>query len=233
MELDQYLFKKSWDLLKRLTTSKPSPQYLESVVRLEEISSELTLLARALTGMPIELLPAEREGGCSGLLFFLPREYSHTNSWQFNREFYIFRILYMVLQIQYRILREEDNKSKSEKKMENPAYFLPFICSKMKEEFPALEKFVDDIIERERQYYISCSEEVELSYLHGKRVSENTFTGKKNPNSSDAKDSLNPKVLSEIKASPVESINIHEIDKKAISDYTLGHNFEKIETQIY
>jgi nitric oxide reductase NorD protein len=230
VELDQYLFKKSWDLLKRLTTSKPSSQYLESVVRLEEISSELTLLARALTGMPIELLPAEREGGCSGLLFFLPKEYSHTNSRQFNREFYIFRIVYMSLQIQFRILRDEDNKSKPEKKMENPAYFLPFICSKMKEEFPTLEKFVDDIIERERQYHISRSREVELSYLHGKRISETSLTGKKKSNSPDTKDSLSPKVTTEIKASPVESINIHEVDKKAISDYTLGHNFEKIET---
>jgi nitric oxide reductase NorD protein len=44
------------------------------------------------------------------------------------------------------------------------------------------------------------------------------------------KDARIEKITSEIKASPVESIEIHEVDKKAISDYTLGHNFEKIET---
>jgi hypothetical protein len=40
MELDQYLFKKGWTLLKRLIESKPSSEYLETVVRLEDYSSE-------------------------------------------------------------------------------------------------------------------------------------------------------------------------------------------------
>ncbi|MBK6606207.1 MAG: VWA domain-containing protein [Leptospiraceae bacterium] len=225
MELDQYLFKKSWGLLKRLIESKPSTQYLETVVRLEDYSSELTLLARALTGKPIEILPAEREGGCNGLLFFLPKEYSHTNSKRHNLDFYIFRVIYMSLQIQYEILQNVDNTRKSE----NPAYFLPFICSKMKEEFPGLGNFIDEVLERERQYQITHLKRVDLSYIHGKRILENTISGKKK-NGLDEKDARIEKITSEIKASPVESIEIHEVDKKAISDYTLGHNFEKIET---
>ena len=63
MELDQYIFKKAWNLVKRLTDRKPSEKDLQSIVKLSEVSSELTLLARALTGKPIEILPAEREGG--------------------------------------------------------------------------------------------------------------------------------------------------------------------------
>jgi nitric oxide reductase NorD protein len=109
MELDQYLFKKGWTLLKRLIESKPSTEYQETVVRLEDYSSELTLLARALTGQPIEILPAEREGGCNGVLFFLPNEYSHTNSKRHNLDFYVFRVVYMSLQIQYDVLQSTDN----------------------------------------------------------------------------------------------------------------------------
>jgi nitric oxide reductase NorD protein len=227
MELDQYLFKKSWTLLKRLIESKPSQQYLESVVRLEDYSSEFTILARALTGKPIEILPAEREGGTSGVLFFLPREYSHTNSKRHNLDFFIFRIVYLSLQVQYGILQSTDNTRKSE----NPAYYLPFICTKMKEEFPALENFVDDVIERERQYQLSQFKSIDISYIHGKKISDNTLSGKKkNKIEDNDKNPLSEKITSEIKASPVESIDIHEVDKKAISDYTLGHNFEKIET---
>lgn len=225
MELDQYLFKKGWTLLKRLIESKPSSEYLETVVRLVDYSSELTLLARALTGKPIEILPAEREGGCNGVLFFLPREYSHTNSKRYNLDFYIFRIVYMSLQIQFEILQKGDNTRKSE----NPAYFLPFICSKMKEEYPGLDKFVDDVIERERLYQIYQKSKVDLSYIHGKQILENTISGKKK-NAIEEREALSEKITSEINASPVESIEIHEVDKKAISDYTLGHNFEKIET---
>ncbi|HRG46065.1 MAG TPA: VWA domain-containing protein [Leptospiraceae bacterium] len=225
MELDQYLFKKSWNVLMRLIEGKPSTQYLETVVRLEEYSSELTLLARALTGKPIEILPAEREGGCNGVLFFLPREYSHTNSKRHNLDFYVFRVVYMSLQIQYEILQKVDNTRKSE----NPAYFLPFICSKMKEEFPGLGNFIDEVLERERQYQINHVKRVDLSYIHGKRIVENKISGNKK-NGLDDKDARIEKITSEIKASPVESIEIHEVDKKAISDYTLGHNFEKIET---
>jgi nitric oxide reductase NorD protein len=225
MELDQYLFKKGWTLLKRLIESKPSSEYLETVVRLEDYSSELTLLARALTGKPIELLPAEREGGCHGVLFFLPKEYSHSNSKRNNLDFYIFRIVYMSLQIQFGILQKGDNTRKSE----NPAYYLPFICSKMKEEYPALEKFVDEVIERERLYQVYRQSKVDLSYIHGKQILENTISGKKK-NGLEEKEALTEKITSEIKAFPVESIEIHEVDKKAISDYTLGHNFEKIET---
>lgn len=225
MELDQYLFKKSWDLLKRLIESKPSTQYQETVVRLEDYSSELTLLARALTGQPIEILPAEREGGCNGVLFFLPNEYSHTNSKRHNLDFYVFRVVYMSIQVQYDVLQSTDNMRKSE----NPAYFLPFICSKMKEEFPGLGNFIDEVLERERQYQITHLKRVDLSYIHGKRIVENTISGKKK-NGLDEKDARIEKITSEIKASPVESIEIHEVDKKAISDYTLGHNFEKIET---
>ena len=229
MELDQYLFKKSWNILKRLTTSKPSAEYLEKVVRLADIVPELTILARAITGKPIEILPAEREGGCIGLIFFLPIEYFHSNSKDENLDFYIFRIIYMSLQIEYQILQASDNKYNPQKKKENPAYHLPFICSKMKQEFTGLGDFIDNVIERERQYQISQSKAIDLSFIHGKQISENTFSGKKKNDPND-KNSNQEKISSEIKASPVESIDVLEVNKKAISDYTLGHNFEKIET---
>ena len=60
-EIDEYIVGKFFKHLKK--SKKISPEILARTVTLTSIKPRLTILARALTGNPIEIFPAEREGG--------------------------------------------------------------------------------------------------------------------------------------------------------------------------
>jgi nitric oxide reductase NorD protein len=55
-------------------------------------------MARALTGNPIEIFPAEREGGYKNNNFFLPISFSEFPTIEENLTFYHFRILFLSVQ---------------------------------------------------------------------------------------------------------------------------------------
>ena len=62
MEFDQILFKKILAFYHK-RVKKTSPEELARTVNLQDITSRLTLIARALTGADIEITAAEEEGG--------------------------------------------------------------------------------------------------------------------------------------------------------------------------
>jgi len=68
------------------------------VVKLEEIKPRLTIFARAITGKPIAIYTAEREGGYKNNNFFLPEIYSSLADYNKNLSFYLFRVLYLSVQ---------------------------------------------------------------------------------------------------------------------------------------
>lgn len=67
-------------------------------VFLEDMKPRLTLMARALTGHPIEIFPAEREGGYKDNNFFLPISVALFENKERNVTFYFFRIAYLSCQ---------------------------------------------------------------------------------------------------------------------------------------
>lgn len=70
LELDEYVFGKVVKYLKK--RKENNKEVLARSVFLEDMKPRLTLMARALTGHPIEIFPAEREGGYKDNNFFLP-----------------------------------------------------------------------------------------------------------------------------------------------------------------
>lgn len=67
-------------------------------VKLVDIKPRLTIFARAITGKPIDLYPAKREGGYKNNNFFLPTLFSELQTYEENLSFYLFRILYLSIQ---------------------------------------------------------------------------------------------------------------------------------------
>ena len=59
-EIDEYIVGKLFRHLKK--SKKIHPEIIARTVTLNDIKPRLTILARALTGKPIEIFPAEREG---------------------------------------------------------------------------------------------------------------------------------------------------------------------------
>ena len=96
MALDEYLYGKLANFF--TTKKKKSIEGDRNTVKLEDVKGRLTIFARAITGEPIDIYPAEREGGYKNNNFFLPLLYNHQNDYEANLSFYLYRVLYLSIQ---------------------------------------------------------------------------------------------------------------------------------------
>jgi nitric oxide reductase NorD protein len=93
-------------------------------------------MARALTGLPIELFGAEREGGYKDNNFFLPVRLAIFKTTEENLSFYFYRILYLSIQQQLGLNWASDDiidPTLSQTKAEENA---PIILAKLADEYP-------------------------------------------------------------------------------------------------
>ena len=95
-EPDEYIFSKFAKFLKR--RKKSAEEAIEHTVKLTDLKPRLTIFARAITGKPIEIFEAEREGGYKNDNIFLPARFSEFTDTEQNLSFYLFRILYLSVQ---------------------------------------------------------------------------------------------------------------------------------------
>ena len=70
LELDEIIYKKVLKYFKNKRLN--DAEILSRQINLSDIKPRLTLFARAICGAPIEIFPAEREGGYKNKNFFLP-----------------------------------------------------------------------------------------------------------------------------------------------------------------
>lgn len=226
MELDQILFKKVFNFFTKLN-GKNSKEKISRTIYLEDISSRLTLIARALTGESIDIFPAENEGGWKGSTFYLPPSFSLLPSIEENLNFYIFRVVYLSIQSNEGLNWRDKNtppsieKSRAEAKTNS----IP-VLRKIEEEYPPIFEFYDSI----KDFF--STEEDQSFWLFGKYMSDRDVFENGNGGTSDetphGKQSSNP--TTEIKSKAVEEVEVVSVDKKAQEDFMLTHNFEKVET---
>ena len=95
-EPDEYIFTKFAHYFKQRRKVKEAN--LAHAVKLCDIKPRLTIFARAITGEPIEIYDAEREGGYKNNNFFLPSTIKVFLTPEENVSFYVFRILYLSIQ---------------------------------------------------------------------------------------------------------------------------------------
>ncbi len=226
MEWDQVLFKKIFNFYDRRVKGN-SEEETARTIKLEDISSRLTLIARALTGENIEIVPAEKEGGWKNNLFYLPSTFSLLPTPEENLNFYIFRTVYLSVQHENKLNWKSSGTDKtlaeSRQKAKETA---PHILKTISEEYPAVASFFKSI---EKHF---GEEKPSDFWLYGKyMVGQDIFDkDKKETFGQDTfnKETANP--TTEIKSKPVEEAEVITVDKKAQEDYVLTHNFEKVET---
>ena len=230
-EIDEYIVGKLFKHLKK--SKKIDFKIIDRTVYLNDIKPRLTILARALSGKPIEIFPAEREGGHKNNNYFLPISFAKFSTIEENRNFYLFRILY--LSIQQRLDLNWDSTEKepslllSQQKAEETSNRILAVIF---EEFPLMEAFYF----KAKQHFdekLDAKKLADYSWLFGKwmrneieqktdSVLENFSDKMKNANEN--------KALTTIKSKAVEEVITIEVDKKQQEDYVLLHNFEKVET---
>lgn len=230
-ELDEYIVGKFFKHLKK--RRKVSPEILAKTITLNGIKPRLTILARALTGNPIEIFPAEREGGYKNNNFFLPISFAELPTKENNLTFYLFRILYLSVQqrlnLNWTLEEKEPTLLLSQQKaFETSEKILAILF----EEFSIDQKFHADA---KQHFFRKGTDKIppDFSWLYGKwmRNEKQTNSDSILENFSDlAKKANENKPLTTLKSKAVEKVITVELDKKQQEDYVLLHNFEKAET---
>ena len=226
MELDQVLFKKLFVFFEKWN-GKNSEEELSRTIHLKDVSSRLTLIARALTGENIDIFPAETEGGWKGQIFYLPTSFSLLPTIEENLNFYIFRIAYLSIQSGEGLNWEaKDTPPSVEESREKAQTIAPLVLQKMEEEYPPVAAFYQTIEERFPE------EEGSSFWLYGKYMSNRDVFENGNGTAFDQNTATNPSLnpTTEIKSKAVEEVEILTVDKKTQEDFMLIHNFEKVET---
>lgn len=229
MALDEYIFGKAARFLKK---SKTDYGLLTRRVLLNEAQQRLTVMARALTGEAIDIVPALEEGGFKGLHFFLPTEYSLMADKETNLQFFIFRVLYLSAQRKLKLnwLDNEDHPTHiSRKKALETA---PIVLNILQQDYP-LSMEIHDKLKKELDLCSENRKEMLLHWLYGKWMTEEKSSSQEKllnePNEMKAWNAKN-KAASTLKAKAVEQVSLLKVDKKSQEDYVMTHNFEKVET---
>ncbi|ESU29209.1 nitric oxide reductase activation protein [Flavobacterium limnosediminis JC2902] len=229
LELDEFLYGKIVKYFKN--NKKTDAETLSKTVFLNDIKPRLTLLASALTGKPIEIFPAEREGGYKNNNFFLPISFSALRTFEENLSFYLFRTLYLseqkALDLNWTI--EEPSLEVSQQKALETA---PVVLEKIFNDYPVTKK-IHETIATCFQQKATEKKPADFSWLYGKWMKNEPEVKTDNQlhNFSDkVKNAVEKQPKTVIKATAVEEVITLEVDKKQQEDYVMTHNFEKVET---
>lgn len=230
-EIDEYLVGNFFQQLKK--SKKVSPEIAAKTVKLSEIKPRLTILARAITGNPIEIFPAEREGGYKNNNFFLPISFAEFSTLEDNLTFYHFRLLYLCVQQRlnhnWKVEETEPTLLFSQQKALDTS---EEILSILFDEFSIEKQFLVD----SKNHFIqnaSTKKDPDFSWLFGKWMKNEVEVDKEDVLHNFSDKTKNPNVvqpLTTLKAKAVEEVITVELDKKQQEDYVLLHNFEKVET---
>lgn len=222
MDLDELLFGKVSKYFKQRKKEQILSDH--NAVFLKDIKPRLTLLARAISGNPIEIYPAEREGGYKNNNFFLPIFFNEFSSKEANLEFYFFRILFLSIQAGLKI-NQSENEIFSEQKKEQ-------VLNSLFKKYPN-SKVIYQNLKTHFEAKTTSKSAPDYSWIYGKLMQNEHEKNTENilENFSDiVKKSTTTQITTTLNTKAVEEIVTLEIDKKQQEDYVLLHSFEKVET---
>ncbi len=230
MALDEYLYGKIANYFKR--RKKNSVEEAKNTVKLEDIKPRLTLFARAVTGKPISVFAAEREGGYKNNNFFLPKHVNFLPAYEENLSFYLFRVLFLSIQKKLNFNWNDSQEHLLLESQQKAFQTAPKVLSVLFEEFPLTQQLHQEF----NKYFSRLKthrKPADYSFLYGKWMkNERDFSTEdtlKNINQK-AKKAITNEIKTILKANAVEEVVTLQIDKKQQEDYVMTHNFEKVET---
>ncbi|WP_101448745.1 nitric oxide reductase activation protein NorD [Aquimarina sp. MAR_2010_214] len=229
-EPDEYIFTKFAHYFKRRRKKKEAN--LAYAITLNDIKPRLTIFARAITGKPIEIYEAEREGGYKNNNFFLPSKYAEFLSVEENISFYLFRVLYLATQknldLNWNDTSEHSVDESRTLALDTSSKVLKYLF----EDFPITENYYQKFIE----YYTKKTKKetpVDYSFIYGKwmrNIPEEMLNDTLNNFTEKIKTTNPEQPKTTLKANAVEEIISIQIDEKQVEDAVLQHQFEKVET---
>ncbi|MGL2962799.1 nitric oxide reductase activation protein NorD [Flavobacterium sp. RSB2_4_14] len=222
MDLDELLFGTVSKYFKKRNKKKILLD--NNAVFLKDVKSRLTILARAITGNPIEIFPAEREGGCKNNNYFLPIYFNEFSSKDANLEYYFFRILFLSIQSELKINSTLNEVFTEQKKEE--------ILNLLFQKYPNSIAIYQNL-KSHFETKTTSKKPTDYSWIYGKLMQNDSEENSETILEifSDLVKKTNSEQIETIlQAKAVEEIITIEVDKKQQEDYVLLHSFEKVET---
>ncbi len=227
MALDEFLYGRVVNHFKKKKEQKIALE--NRTVFLADEATRLTIIASAIAGKKIEIFAAEREGGYKNENFFLPFSFGLLPEKSVNKQFYIYRTIYLACQYLLKQNWEAGERSLAESQqaaLDNREEVLKLMFA----DFSSM----DEVYHVFLTYFESnpTKQGVDYSFLYGKWMTNEAKTeSNKLANINDkTKQSNTTNPTTTIKAKAVEEIKTLVVDKKAQEDYVLTHNFENVET---
>lgn len=163
-------------------------------------------------------------------MFYLPTSYYHGPSLKDNTDFYIFRVLYLTFQKKLQLNWEKEgiyNRTHSLQKAKNA---FPGVLEEIHKHFPETKEWIQNICKHESTFQEQLSNKTfPLSYLHGVFMSPEKREDSSSMSLRDSDRKLQS-YSTEKEGKPKEEVIVLEENKEKTREYTLNHNFEKIET---
>ncbi|PJZ26437.1 hypothetical protein CH352_07665 [Leptospira hartskeerlii] len=236
MGWEEFIFKKTYNTVRELFSSEKDPFLKAKIVKLSELKPRLSILAKSLTGENIEIFPAEREGGFQDQIYFLPGSYSHGPDTFSNLQFYMFRILYISEQRKLGFHWKKGEIRSLNESSKAAAETYPQVMSSLEKNFPDARSLFESVenVERNFQRSILKNKNIpeDLSLLYGVWMSSSPSKSENQISSQDlfSQKTEDDKIETELEGVPRERIETIQADLKSQEDYTLMHQFEKVET---
>ena len=210
------------------------PAILARRVKLEDLSGRLIIIARALTGDAIDIISSEREGGWKNDTFFLPETVSIFKEIEDNIKLYLFRVFYLSTQKRLKLNWTGNSDKSVEESQAEAARTAPQVLDALYTEFPLLKNIHDQLLAKIPDTD-TAGEAItpDLSWLYGRWMKNSPEANRKKElkNISDyVQQAKENNISTTIKAKQADEIEVLQVDKKAQEDYTLSHNFEKVDT---
>ena len=234
MEWDQFLFKHLYRLVTSVRSEKKDPARIARAVSLDEIKPRLTALARLLCGAPIALHASEDVGGWGGTTFFLPKSYDRASSHAANLDYYLFRIFYLHGQFQLAHAWKDHPNHGFEASLAAAEAHSAAVLQWLSSEYAAFSTLYERVLAEETLFQHTHTPD--LRWVWGKwlylnpeqwaEVDELKHVVDRNTVAMDKDKSEH----SEVEGATPEHTEVLKVDTNEQEQYTLTHNFEKIET---
>ncbi len=231
MSFDEYLFGLFSNYIKKRKQKNVSRR--KETVFFEEIKGRLTILANAVTGEPVKIFPAEREGGYKNDNFFLPAFFGMMPEIQQNLNFYLFRVLYLSVQKNLGFNFNNENGKDISTARKKALETSDRVLKKLFSEYPPMKGIFYELKEHLDRTAEENGKSPDYSFLFGKWMNNVPETGNddvlKNFNDRAKKAAQNIETILKA-AKPVEEVKTVQVDKKQQADQVVHNYFEKIET---
>ncbi|MCF6351800.1 MAG: VWA domain-containing protein [Cyclobacteriaceae bacterium] len=232
MELDQLIFQKLFRFWKK--QKKVDPLVSARTIKLDDIKPKLIILARALTGKPIDILGASRDGGWQNNTFFLPVSFNKLATAKENLQFYMFRLCYLYVQQKKAFNWQPNENQTPEESILQAEKTSEQVLSVLFQEFeilaPLHQKIKQALEEEANKQAPDTTADFTWLYGHWMKNSMQ-IAGKDLEHINKLKQlASQQKITTEIKAKAADEVETIQVDKKAQEDFTLQHHFEKVDT---